>query len=314
MKREIPLLITFITGLAMIAQFFIPHAPFDKIGEMFQSWFMIIASCAILLGVGNLIITSVVKLSRGRDTFYNVVLLAGLFITAFIGVFLGETNLQPIQTPDVSTMAKPQKFEYYAGLYAEYKDILAASTIQAKKLNMKDEDKQKVEHQISRFTAISETLGAMTLDNFDQEPTASALREFEAMISNIRAVKAANTRPVKMTSNKKFDYIYKWVFEPMSSTMFSLLAFFIASAAFRAFRAKTFEAGLLLVSAFLVMLGRVPIGKAIWEGFPDIANWIMAVPNTAGQRAIMIGAALGVVSASLKILLGIERSYLGGGD
>jgi len=44
----------------------------------------------------------------------------------------------------------------------------------------------------------------------------------------------------------------------------------------------------------------------------DWANWIMQMPNTAGQRAIMIGIALGMVSTSLRIILGLERAYLGG--
>ena len=38
---------------------------------------------------------------------------------------------------------------------------------------------------------------------------------------------------------------------------------------------------------------------------------IMNVFNTLGNRAIMIGIALGVVSTSLKVLLGVDRSYLG---
>ncbi len=44
---------------------------------------------------------------------------------------------------------------------------------------------------------------------------------------------------------------------------------------------------------------------------PSIANWIMTVPNLSGQRAIMIGIALGIISTSLKLILGLERSYLG---
>jgi hypothetical protein len=44
---------------------------------------------------------------------------------------------------------------------------------------------------------------------------------------------------------------------------------------------------------------------------PNLANWIMGVPNLAGQRAIMIGIALGVISMCLRVILGIERTYLG---
>jgi hypothetical protein len=120
-----------------------------------------------------------------------------------------------------------------------------------------------------------------------------------------------------------FDFIFVYIFTPLSATMFSLLAFYIASAAFRAFKAKSLEAGLLLVTAFIVMLGRVPIGEMMWNALPFaqslplteiIEKWIMGCFNTAGQRAIMLGASIGIISVSLKILLGIERSYLGGGD
>jgi len=109
-----------------------------------------------------------------------------------------------------------------------------------------------------------------------------------------------------------FDDLYNYMFAPLQATMFSLLAFFIASAAFRAFKARTLEATLLLVTATIVMLGRVPLGASLWKGLPKVVEWILMYPNMAAQRGIMIGIGLGSIATSLKIILGIERSYLGG--
>ena len=46
----------------------------------------------------------------------------------------------------------------------------------------------------------------------------------------------------------------------------------------------------------------------------NLTVYIMSVFNTAGNRAIMIGIALGIASTSLKVLLGVDRSYLGSGE
>jgi len=117
-----------------------------------------------------------------------------------------------------------------------------------------------------------------------------------------------------------FKYMYDYVFTPLMATTFALLAFFVASASYRAFRAKTKEATMLLVAAFVILLGRTPVGGFVTGWLPKnlefldvplVANWIMAVPNLAGQRAIMIGIALGIISMSLRLILGIEKSYLG---
>lgn len=211
MRREIPVIITFLCGLAMIAQFFIPHSPFGGVKDYLQHSYMIIAAFAMLLGIGNLAMLHIEKISQKRPQWgYSIVLLAGLL--------------------------------------------------------------------------------GMTIPGFT-----SGIRE-----------------------GTVFDFLFMNAYVPMNSTMFALLAFFVASASYRAFRARTVDAALLLIAGFVVMLGRAPIGDYLTYFMPegwqmsDYANWIMDIPNTAGQRAIMMGAALGVVATSLRVILGIERSYLGG--
>ncbi|MCK9309010.1 MAG: hypothetical protein PHH43_03220 [Candidatus Cloacimonetes bacterium] len=119
---------------------------------------------------------------------------------------------------------------------------------------------------------------------------------------------------------KPFDYLFDFAYMPLSATMFSLLAFFIASAAYRAFIIRSFESNLLMITAVIVILGRtsfggmltawVPESYKFWQ-LPNLSDFIMEFPNSAAQRAIMISAALGIIGSSLRIILGIERSYLG---
>lgn len=120
-----------------------------------------------------------------------------------------------------------------------------------------------------------------------------------------------------------FWWIYEYVFKPLTATMFAMLAFYVASAAFRAFRAKNLEAILLLGTAFIILLGRTFAGVLLTSWLPDwlaglklenLTVTIMQIFNTAGNRAIMIGISLGVAATSLKVLLGVDRSYLGGGE
>jgi len=113
------------------------------------------------------------------------------------------------------------------------------------------------------------------------------------------------------TTSTAYTFLFNGVVVACGTTMYSMLAFYLASASFRAFRARNLEAGILLVSAVILMLGRVPIGEVISPSLPTAANWIMNVINTAGQRGVMICSALGYISISLRMLLGLERSSYG---
>lgn len=107
-----------------------------------------------------------------------------------------------------------------------------------------------------------------------------------------------------------FKDIFNNIINPAGAAIFALLGFFITSASYRAFRARSLEATILLVSALLIMLGRIPVGELLWSQFPSLADWLSSVPNAAAQRGIMIGAAVGANSTSIRTILGFERGHL----
>lgn len=108
-----------------------------------------------------------------------------------------------------------------------------------------------------------------------------------------------------------FSALYNNVCSGITTSLFSSLTFWIGSAAYRAFRARNVEAAILLISAGIVMLGSVTLGQAITPALPKISQWILDIPNTAGMRAVGLGAAVGGIVLALRIVLGLERTYLG---
>jgi len=214
MRREIPILIAIVVGFVYVIAFFVPHPPLNKFQDWGNDWIQIIAGFAILLGVLNLLKTSLEKIyKKSKGWGYAVIIILGFLIMAIAGLYEGRDY----QNPGTS-----------------------------------------------------------------------------------------------------FYYIYFNIFFPLNSTMFAILAFFVASASYRAFRARNKEATLLLLAAIFLMLGRTPLGDYLSSWLPlewqlkNIADWIMDFPQTAGQRAIMIGIALGIISTSLRVITGLERTFVGG--
>lgn len=104
-------------------------------------------------------------------------------------------------------------------------------------------------------------------------------------------------------------FIFDFILLPLEATLFSLLALFIATAAFRAFRVQNLESLFFVLFAVIVLLGQVPLGIYVWPELPIIKDWILDVPTLAGVRGILLGVALGTVATGLRVLIGADRPY-----
>ncbi len=112
-------------------------------------------------------------------------------------------------------------------------------------------------------------------------------------------------------NDKYYLFLFDNMLTPLGAAVYASLAFYVASAAYRAFRARSVEATILLIAGLIVLLGRAPIGDSISAALPEVASWIINIPNVAAQRGIIICSAIGVMSTSLRVMLGLERRYLG---
>lgn len=241
MKRELPLLITAITGILIIINFVFPELT-GGITETLRDWTIMIASFAIILGILNLVLVnlrrSLEPITHLEDRIFSLIVILSLLFTTIIGLIYG------------------------------------------------------IKSNIQSFIVFK--------------------------INSDYVIPMINIEFIKKDMNLFTGIIFNNVYTPLNSATFSLLAFFIASAAYRAFRAKNLEALILLLSAAIVMLGRVPIGDYLFSIFGIkislISDYIISVLNAAAQRAILIAIGIGTIIISLKLLFGVEKSHIGKGD
>jgi hypothetical protein len=112
-------------------------------------------------------------------------------------------------------------------------------------------------------------------------------------------------------SNPIYQDWYNTFFVPSDTMIAGILGWFLIPATYRAFKARTLESFVLLISCIFVMLMNVPIGEIISPVIPKIGQWITEVPNVAGQRAFIISVAIGITILTLRTILGHEKGALG---
>ncbi len=97
----------------------------------------------------------------------------------------------------------------------------------------------------------------------------------------------------------------------IATAIMAIEAFWTISATYTAYRLKTFDSIVLMVTAMVIMMMTAPIFDVIWPGFSPLGEWVMTVPNAAGQSAMIIAVGVGIVSLGIRTLLGRERAMGG---
>lgn len=305
-KRTIPSIIVAAVGVIMLLSWFIPHAPFGELEIHATQWYDIIASFAMILGALNLLRlqgTKVVKRQKGWP--FSLAAVVAFFMTLTFGFFI--------------------KGGYYPNLIDLGNN---SDAVIVKIAEVIDDDGEVTDFDIGEARILYGNPG----QNGEQIPLHKAVvskKAAQKVVDELTELGAT----VELGELNWGSHVqgqrtyYRWVFysffTPLSATMFALLAFFVASASYRAFKIRNAEATVLLVSGILIMLGRVPLGAYLtawtqniswlsWLHLPTIQEWLYQYPNAAGARAIMIGIGLGIVGTSLRVILGIEKSFMGG--
>jgi hypothetical protein len=120
------------------------------------------------------------------------------------------------------------------------------------------------------------------------------------------------------------DFLFEGLLQQMDAAMFSIIAFFILSAAYRAFRIRSVEATILLATALIVMLSLMgavqyaidtPIKQAAGpNGFllnfqlSEISQWIRNTFQTSSLRGLAFGVGIGALAMGLRLWLSLERT------
>jgi hypothetical protein len=302
MKKTLPLVFGCAVGLWVVMAAFVPHHSVADFTTELTGWATVIAACAYIAGGLNLAQVTWPKIRRREEDWpYKVVLLASALIMFAVGLPWGQAK-------DTSGVVVVSHDATLQGRGKAIVEIVAPGDVKA-------------------------TIGAIVTPALDDKGQASRVEVAPGEIEmsaqhgaggfatwkgkiDLKAgdiARLTTDPPMQWGADGRVrTWIYDHVFAPCNSTMFALLAFFVASAAFRAFRARNVESGLLLGSAIIVLLGRAPIGAAISTKLPALSQWILDIPNNGSRRAILMGAAVGAVATGLRVILGLERSHLGG--
>jgi hypothetical protein len=102
---------------------------------------------------------------------------------------------------------------------------------------------------------------------------------------------------------------------PLEATVMALLGFYITYAAYRAFRIRSLEATVMMLSAAVVILGSDSFGGWVTGGhLTTCADFDNRILNSGMQRGLLLGIGVATIAACLRMMLGLERGVLESGQ
>ena len=311
-KRQFPILIVFVSGVLLVAQYYVPTRASEALLQESNRWVRIIQNCALLLGVVSLIGNHWRKLSRRQAGYgYSALVFVSFITMVFFGLVYGIDAPRERHVP----VTIPASIAQAGG-------TLTTRVVAEKGFGVRIEAAGGQELPKAPIAVVNEEGQPQVLS--PSQPVWFVRDRETTLTLQVPPVTASGPVVVGFYLKERISP-GNWMFDTfkvsMESTMYSILAFFIASAAFRAFRARSIDASIMLIAAVVMMIGRISFGEMIsswfsenWLFFPEATKWLQDVPVNAAKRAIFLGLALSVIALSIRVIFGIERNYLGRGE
>jgi len=129
------------------------------------------------------------------------------------------------------------------------------------------------------------------------------------IVFTVEIVSGTAVGPLAAQAGELASDAFRYVYQPLATSILALLTFFALRAAWRALHARPREAVPILIVAVVFLLAGGPWASAL-PGLQETLDWVRSYPALGVARGILLGVALGAVVATVRLLLGFDQPYL----
>lgn len=289
MRRQFIALITFVGGAFFLLEFLLPDQPtwapwmsnpLTPYLQLATNLVIILGTMAFLLGPINLVrgsLNTIYKQKKGwvGSAVFLVFMFGAIGVTIMKDQVLArqraEAAARVVETPPEE--AAPPPIEISPG--EEVPPVVDATPVESPDVAIEREQK-----------------------------TAAA-------IEGTPAVDVVPEKRLKPFWVQVYNLFFYGILQSFGGSSMALLAFYLVSAAFRSFRFQSLDAGVMMITAVIVLIGLAPLADLITGALPEYlrpntwAQWVLDVPNVAVQRAVAFGVCAGAFAVGARYWLSI---------